>query len=424
MDEFDLIDAAGGDGRRCPRGSSPRPAAWSRGRERRRRRGHGAARRHGDLGGRARRGCPLSPPHDAPPSRWGARRWRRRSPISRRWAPAPGEAYVQLGVPDDLDQAGCLELGDGTRAAWPPSTPWRCSAATSRAPRCSAVAITVVGHADSAEQLVMRAGARPGDVLAVTGELGGAAAGLLLLERPELAGAVGARVADAPAAAPARAASATRGRACAGGDGGDGDDRPERRPRRRRRAPRGRERRRGWRSSSSGCRFRPGSREVAAAAGVDRYDLAAGRGEDYELLVALPPAHAPKRAREVTATGSTLTPIGTVEEGDGVALRAAGRLESRADRLRPAPRLTRGISLGGEPRAAGRRRPVAYETSARRPRLIIRSLNRISRATASASRGSRPVRSVALVASLSRLASRGQVRSEGRQRLPVSFSVL
>ena len=25
----------------------------------------------------------------------------------------PGEAYVQLGVPDDLDQEGCLELGEG-----------------------------------------------------------------------------------------------------------------------------------------------------------------------------------------------------------------------------------------------------------------------------------------------------------------------
>ena len=32
-----------------------------------------------------------------------------------------------------------------------------------------------------------RAGARSGDILAITGELGGAAAGLLLLDRPELA---------------------------------------------------------------------------------------------------------------------------------------------------------------------------------------------------------------------------------------------
>ena len=36
--------------------------------------------------------------------------------------------------------------------------------------------------------------------------------------------------------------------------------------------------------------------EVAAAAGVDGGDLAAGRGEDYELLVALPPDVSTKRA--------------------------------------------------------------------------------------------------------------------------------
>ena len=48
------------------------------------------------------------------------------------------------------------------------------------------LAVTVVGHAERAEQLIGRGGARPGDTLVLSGELGGAGAGLALLERPEL----------------------------------------------------------------------------------------------------------------------------------------------------------------------------------------------------------------------------------------------
>ncbi len=107
----------------------------------------------------------------------------------------PGEAYVQLGVPDDLDQAGCLELGAGLAEVAAEHDVAVLGGDVTRAPVLW-VAITVVGHADSAEQLVRRGGAAPGDLLAVTGELGGAAAGLLVLERPELANVVEAEVAD------------------------------------------------------------------------------------------------------------------------------------------------------------------------------------------------------------------------------------
>ena len=65
-----------------------------------------------------------------------------------------------------------------------------------------------------------------------------------------------------------------------------------------------------------------GVREVAAATEVDAHDLATGRGEDYELLVALPAERVERASAEIAAAGSTLTPIGAVEEGEGVLLRA------------------------------------------------------------------------------------------------------
>jgi thiamine-monophosphate kinase len=241
----------------------------------------------------------------------------------------PGEAYVQLGVPDDLDQAGCLELGEGLAQVAAEHDVAVLGGDVTRAPVLW-IAITVVGHADSAEQLVRRAGASAGDLLAVTGELGGAAAGLLVLDRPELADVVGAEVADGlrrrqleprPRVAAGRALAATGASAMIDLSDGLGGDA-------------------GHIAAASGVRLvielerlplQAGVGELAAAAGVDSHDLATGRGEDYELLVALPPERAQEASTEVAATGSTLTPIGAVEEGEGVVLRAADGSERKPE---------------------------------------------------------------------------------------------
>jgi thiamine-monophosphate kinase len=249
---------------------------------------------------------------------------------------APGEAYVQLGVPDDLDEEGCLELGEGLAELAAEHEVAVLGGDVTRAPVLW-VAITVVGHADSAEQLVRRAGARPGDLLAVTGELGGAAAGLLLLDRPELADVVEPAVADElrsrqrepqPRIAAGRAlarAGATAMIDLSDGLGGDA----------------------GHVAAAGGVRLsielerlplQAGVHEVATAAGLDARDLATGRGEDYELLVALPPEAADRAGGEVAATGLALTRIGAVEEGEGVLLRAADgsvREPVGFDQLRP-----------------------------------------------------------------------------------------
>ena len=107
----------------------------------------------------------------------------------------PGEAYVVLGLPPSgLDEDGCLELIDGIAALAAETGTVLAGGDVTRAPALI-VAMTVVGHAPRPELLVSRAGARPGELLVLTGEIGGAAAGLALLERPELSVAVGAETA-------------------------------------------------------------------------------------------------------------------------------------------------------------------------------------------------------------------------------------
>jgi thiamine-monophosphate kinase len=234
-----------------------------------------------------------------------------------------GEAYIAVGIPADLDEAGCLELIDAVVALAAETGTTVAGGDVTRAPVLT-LAVTVVGHADSPEQLVGRGGGRPGDALVLTGEIGGAAAGLLLLQRPQLATSVPAESAErlrrrqldpAPRLAAGQALAAAGARAMIDLSDGLGGDAAHL-------------------AAASGAAVRidaaalplaPGMAEIAVAAGRDPLELAASGGEDYELLAALPGDRLAAATEGLAEAGeTTLTRIGELVAGEGVEIRLPG----------------------------------------------------------------------------------------------------
>jgi thiamine-monophosphate kinase len=233
-----------------------------------------------------------------------------------------GEAYVVLGVPPGMSEDECMELIDAVAALAERTGTTLAGGDVTRAPALT-VATTAVGHAARAEAFVTRAGARAGDALVLTGEIGGAAAGLLLGERPELASAVSEETAERlrarqleprPRLAAGRAlarAGATAMIDLSDGLGADAGHIAE-------------ESKVGIRIDAHSIPLANGVAEVAAAAGLDPLPMAASGGEDYELLAALPPERLADAATAAGEAETTLAVIGTVVEGTGVEIRRPG----------------------------------------------------------------------------------------------------
>ena len=233
-------------------------------------------------------------------------------------AAAPGEAYLAVALPPQTPPADALALVTGAAALAEDCGVALCGGDVSGSPTLT-VSVTVVGWARDPGALVGRDGARPGDLVAVTGALGGSGAGLALIEGRVPAGTVG----DGDAAAlreryarplPRLAAGRTLGAlgATALIDLSDGLATDARHL-----AVRGGV---GIELSGAALPLQAGVAEVVTALGDQPQRFAVSAGEDYELCACLPAAaRAQAEAAFASAQLGDLTWIGRVREPAGAA---------------------------------------------------------------------------------------------------------